>query len=30
VAALGRKLNFDLVERVGEDIVLSGTFAHHV
>jgi diaminohydroxyphosphoribosylaminopyrimidine deaminase/5-amino-6-(5-phosphoribosylamino)uracil reductase len=30
VAALRRRLNFDLVERVGEDIVISGTFAHHV
>lgn len=30
VAALRRRVAFDLVERVGEDIVLSGTFAHHV
>ena len=30
VAALQRRVNFDIVERVGEDIVISGTFAHHV
>lgn len=30
VAALQRRLRFDLVERVGEDVVLSGTFEHHV